>query len=931
LARCPSEDHPRAIHWKSLMPPQWFQLPDREKQAYWVAYAFLSGRLAQRSTIEWAVKLNSKQVAERGAILDLLNAPRQPRLQKTRLEAWQWIQEAWRTEPESSGISSEGYELGQRITGGSRSLDLVAAIVELVRPYVVTSEPRVLHLASVKRPDRRMARDLVHVQITSGKLLDPDVLHLDTVGDADFLLQLALALDVAVAQGLYIGRRLGWRGEPNSYRLGNLNRVYLTVSGGDFANGHEPDRFYKGIAPSVKLLHSVVSNLAAVNVESAKGLIKGWQSSDPIHARLWAAFARDRRLASPSDVFKFLVSRNDREFWRLYDCPEVAELRACRFAELDTEQRDAIAHRVLKLPPSNLWGGNRDRAAIAKWKRSCAIREMRRIELAGGILPERVKKWLTSNLREFPDLERMSTPEEGFSRGAEARFVPPNPDSRYDSIEGTKRLATLEAALTNRSPVWISDEADRAEDWMGEAGRAKLLVSDFEVTRDAGAAYPTVWKHFGWTYFVTSNQGGNNTECEDQSQENGRRVLCLLETLPAETIEKAIDGITTWFSNWQTLIADSPSLVSVWNKVWPIAVQATNKQQEADATPDLSFVAQATNDNEPAVLDAARTPVGKLVGVLLAACRSRSPVPNPFESNDSLRIMRDKAVKSPGLSGIVAQSLMIEEIEWFLFVDAEWTKNHLIAALLDLDLQSRGLWRAIGLRAHSRKALEIIGIPMAERANDPNLDRETRKSLAWSLAVDCLHGLLEGKESVVSHADLQQMLRRLDPEVRAYTAEVAQRFVRDQRKAKENQPDSPSAEQLFRNAVKPFLQLVWPPEHSLVTPGVAKAFADLPAVCGDAFAEAVETIKRFLAPFDCWSILDFGFFDQQDIDRPRLTEIDDREKANALIVLLDRSIGKTEGSRFPMDLGTALEQIRMVAPKLTEQPSFRRLAALTRR
>ena len=65
---------------------------------------------------------------------------------------------------------------------------------------------------------------------------------------------------------------------------------------------------------------------------------------------------------------------------------------------------------------------------------------------------------------------------------------------------------------------------------------------------------------------------------------------------------------------------------------------------------------------------------------------------------------------------------------------------------------------------------------------------------------------------------------------------------------------------IFRAAAKPFLQHVWPKERSLATPGIAKAFADLPATSGSAFAEAVDAIERFLVPFDCWSPLDYRLY-----------------------------------------------------------------------
>jgi hypothetical protein len=142
----------------------------------------------------------------------------------------------------------------------------------------------------------------------------------------------------------------------------------------------------------------------------------------------------------------------------------------------------------------------------------------------------------------------------------------------------------------------------------------------------------------------------------------------------------------------------------------------------------------------------------------------------------------------------------------------------------------------------------------------------------------------------------------------------------------EGEPNPP--ESLFSDAALPFLQQVWPQERSLATPGVARAFAHLPAACGEAFADAVYAIDRFLVPFDCWSMLDYGFYEEE---HGELSQIDTLEKAKALLLLLDRTIDIAEGAVVPMDLGNALERVRTVAPELAATPRYRRLATLTRR
>jgi hypothetical protein len=213
---------------------------------------------------------------------------------------------------------------------------------------------------------------------------------------------------------------------------------------------------------------------------------------------------------------------------------------------------------------------------------------------------------------------------------------------------------------------------------------------------------------------------------------------------------------------------------------------------------------------------------------------------------------------------------------------------------------------------------------MMLRATDSSLPRRTREVLAFTLIVDCLHAFRERQEPAVALADLQQMLRSLDDEVRANAAEALPRFLREM-SAENGHP-----ERLFRQSVRPFLEKVWPQERSLARPGVARAFAELPADAADAFAEAVDAIEKFLVPFDCWSMIDYGLYGEEN-GRKKLAMVDTRSKAEGLLRLLDATIGGAEGAVVPSDLGEALQQIEKTALNLSKVQSFRRLATLARR
>ncbi len=773
------------------------------------------------------------------------------------------------------------------------------------------------------------------IGLTSGDVVDPATIGLEVVEEPDFLIELIIELEAAVSRGLGIGRRLGWDGDRDLWRFGMLHRAYFVPNGDRADQEHEPDKFCRGIAPSVKLLHTVVLKLADLDVAVAKNFIERWQKAgNAVHIRLWAALSRDPRLGSPAEIGAFLLSCTDRQFWDLHSFPEIAELRARRFTGLSLMDQNAILRRIRKRPPKNHWPRDIDRERVEEARMDWTLRELRRIEIAGGHLPKDQCVWFTAQLEQFTPLREMSRLDEGFQGSPKASFVPPNPDDRYDLLEGLRRLDALEVALGQSRPTWDEDPASRAADWIRQSGRADIILCDLEATADAGTRYPKVWEVFGWTHAPSPQRSGLAGEGENQAlEQTAERVLSLLERLLEKTAAEAIEGIATWLSVWEQQIKNSHKLLGVWTRLWPIAVEATNAQQQKDAAPDLNVLARITGDREPTDLDTLNTPAGKLVAVLLAAALSVNPGDRPFDTNESLRVMRDAAIAASGRSGLIARHRMIETLAWFLVADPEWTQEKLVAPLLDDTTESLPLWRAIARRTHFSDVLRVIGDAMAERANDLRLGRETRNSLAWSVVLESLHAFREARKPVVPNARVQQMLRSLDDETRAHAAEAIQRFLRGLSAKTEIQPNPPTAESLFRGAARPFLQQVWPQERPLATLGVARALAEVPAASGDAFVEAVEAIERFLVPFDCWSLFDFGFNSERE-GEPGLSHIDNIDnvdKAKALLILLDRTIGRAEGAVFPRELGSALEQVHKVAPHLAETSRYRRLAALARR
>jgi hypothetical protein len=342
----------------------------------------------------------------------------------------------------------------------------------------------------------------------------------------------------------------------------------------------------------------------------------------------------------------------------------------------------------------------------------------------------------------------------------------------------------------------------------------------------------------------------NSTKPQEELTAEATSVLALLEKLPAETIRRAIEGISQWISIWRADAVKLPEGLAVWQRLWPLAVEATNAAQPTDVKLDLNLTAHPSGGDEPWDLDTLNMPAGKLLEVLLKVCSRIEREENPFAYDGIARTMRDTIIAATGRSGLIVRHRLIEHLPYFLRADLNWANQYLIDALLEDSANALNLWRAVARRPQFVGVLKVTGAAMVTRAGDLRLGRETRRNLVFSLVVECLHALNENRAPTVAFARIQQMIRALDDEVRAHAAGAIQQFVREISAPKQAHESMPTPEDLFHHAAAPFLRDVWPQERSLSTPGVSKALAGLPATSPGAFVPAVNAIERFWVPFD---------------------------------------------------------------------------------
>ena len=900
-----------------------------ERQVFDATQSFIEERLHRREILDWALKLGENQHTERLAVRSMFAHPMNKEVKEPWLSAWRWLIEKWvRAAPrDRQGLGK--YWIADRIRRGERSNTLLKEIVELVRPWVEVEARGQWEDAENSGRVRKLG-DLVVLRLTSGDLIRPSELGLEGVSDIDFLCDLADKLDAVVCDGLRLGRRLGWDDKRGLWRLGDLRRAYLVDPAEMEEEGNEPDQFHRGIAPSVKLLSAIVPLIAAQRLEAARGLVERWLSRNtPVHVRMWAVAARSADLVPTRKVYSFLAATTQRQFWNQNIYPEIAELRAIRFGGFTATQKARIIKRLLQQPPASHWPSTLAAKQLNGVRVFWTLRELRRIELGGGALPQNATQWMAALLGSHPEISKMSRVTEGFDGGPWSGLLPSSPDFSYDELSDDSLLLSLNKALSSGQ---FAHSNESAYDWLRLEGKAERVVAALRATSDHGAAYTHVWEALGWAMPSGTHLAPASAAQTLDKQVLGGQVLRMLLSLPNSTTASAIDGITHWLSDWDSLIAPSSAALEVISRLWPVAAEVTNRRHgEGNAGGGVAKPPDR-DPYEQMSVDVVASPAGQLARLFGSLCPTVRSGDRPFEEDRELAVLRDQMASTEGYAGLLACYVFVRNLAWHLAADPRWAQTNLVARLLTKEASSLPYWHSVSTQSTIyRPFMVVLGERQAEVSSDQRLSADVRAALARNLTYSTLFDYWESRPLAVAEPVIQQMLRSVDDFVRSEVADVPERFLKERVGEQKDEPSgAPDPALLFFRTIEPFFRKIWPLELSLATPGVARALASLPAACGSAAADAYAVIERFIVPFETWTLMDFGIV-RMEGGGERIIGISDADQASAILSLVDRAIGYAEDARVPRDLHYLLDHVRNIAPALERSRTFERLQTLTRR
>jgi hypothetical protein len=595
-------------------------------------------------------------------------------------------------------------------------------------------------------------------------------------------------------------------------------------------------------------------------------------------------------------------------FWSIGHFPEITELRGQRFVELSAEDRAAIELQLLQTPPAALFPRRLSKSERYAARRSWTRRELRRLELGGGVPSEAVEAWTT----EFAANGEIYTTLTSVTSNLDNAYNFPwrAETGEYDADDIKDVLPVLERDLAD------TDYGAKAEGAASYShAHADDVINALEVSEPG--LYPRVLASLA--EWETSRGGGADAAVGHDLR--AQKMLDALVRLSDSDLEASASAFSGWLNAWAKHLAADRRIWAIWIRLWPTAVAMSNK-----APMIVSSSASGSRDgrSDRLAMEALNSPAGHLISALFSVLPNLTLVPHPFADEDLQRV-RDTAFTATGDARLQVLHRFLSALEYMRSADQHWTEVNLLRPLAQAEHQDLEIWDAIARRGVSPESLKIIGRRLVMVARGGSLPAKTRAGLARTATYAVLQNLKDGEEPIIPLAEFQQMLRLGGDQVRIASARTLKDFL---------QAEGADPVTQFTAAVEPFLKQVWPADQTLRTGPLSDALAELPAAAGIAFPAAEAAIADFIVPFDAWSLHAFGFYakiEGSESPRRKATPRMNRDESASWLDLLDRSIGRSEGAVYPRDLALALDSISTGNRLLMTDPRFQRLIALVRK
>lgn len=664
-------------------------------------------------------------------------------------------------------------------------------------------------------------------------------------------------------------------------------RIYWTSPDLTPDNG-AGDRHIDGASSFFLSYAGLFERLVHEDLEAARREVSLWPKDEAYFfdkLRVWAM--RRAELADAASAGASLLELSDEAFWRWRGDRELLLTLQARWGDFEPATRLALEQRLLAGPAQT----TQEHATSGRNEISAAVR-LGWLDLQGCELAP-------STLEALPRL-----------RAADARWSREWDEHAADSMESRVYSVDTDTDPQPLLALPLSEIAETAERRLAaeEFGRRRLVpFSGLAASHPARALaalsfaarsgrYPQVL----WSQFLNADEG--------VAGRLQRAIAGRLCRLPNDLLIGLRFEIARWIK--KNAVALAVQDLDLFWRLWDRYLAALHAGGDAATR---SGMGQRTVGGvpQPRAAKSLEYAVNGPIGIITQAAllileartkRRRSNIPK------DIRIRLECALQVPGEGGDHAAAVLGRDMGWLGRIDRKFVEDRLAPAMGLEQRYAEALWNGYlsSGRVLSPRQFALIKGPFLELfvdCKDWPWARDLRDRAAEYLAYMCL----AQRKGYLSYAEARRALQQGGADAGLGALKhLTVRLTRDREWA----------------SARLFLQHAWPKELKFRTLALAKRLADLPAIAGDDFEEAVETVLPYMTPFEQADTFLYGL--RKD---PKKQSLASRYPA-ACLKLVDAAIMPSP-SRTPHGLSEILDLIAAASPRLRLTPSWRRLHALT--
>lgn len=816
---------------------------------------WVQGRLGERETVKWGVS-TSKQARGQSRqttieLIEFLSQHAQTSEPAPIAKIWKLFATAARDTPDSDVVHTL-YEISQKISQAKLISEDVDEWVDCLRPRLVVEdadrwtqpakteeiEPiRWVHW-SLKTTEEIGNDRFVLVAMEQLKQVPPELLFRFLERGTSMLVD-ALAL----------ASEIGWIDGDHDTPNYSVHRVFTHERESGFDDesqddAEDPDRYNDSFAPAVRALSGALDALITKDQGLAIRVARSW-SERPFNLfkRLFA-YAAWTRLVNEQDVAAFLVSVNDVLFWRWNSFPEIATLRATRWASLSVEQRSSIQDRLVTGPSRQVFSSE---AAASTYE---YFRDHEIARLVDNKLP--VSQTLISIVAErrandqtFPSFVPML--ELGLP-GLKVGDAPEGNPNTFDNVVGSDLLQKLYDAETFHFSR--GDDADAFAQTQG----GKFRIIDALENSTSSETDPKLLNRV-WSLLLLNPSGATEGP---EGRLAAERIARLALSIAPDALSAIADRLCYWLDAADSKIPAFDGVDELWQRLLPIAVDLANGEDRK-------------HDNENDLTTAAlNEPLGHLLSLFFRRCPTIQP-------NEALAELPEQFVGPlkhlvVGRAHELLANRLVIVIGYFYRMDSGWIERVVLRSMKRDDDAGRRLWEAFAKYA---------------RIPEPDVWRQLESLILRHLVLSLLSPDAKKRLSEMCVAVWIWSKRREAPfELKSEDFRLALELASDAVRgavawqfsvtigSKKAKLEDDTVRSGWQALGRLFFQEVWPLEPNLQSATSANDFARIPGrvEVGD-FGDAVNVVSPYLVPFEIWSVkTEFSL----DPDKPKTREIVER-------------------------------------------------------